>query len=124
MDSILETIKKMLGIPEEVKNFDVDVMIAINTSLNALTQNGVGPEEGFRIQGPEESWSDFIGDDSRFDSVKEYVYLKTKMLFDPTQTSSIVMECYRKLLEEIEWRLNVQADPYNIFEGGENSKNE
>lgn len=124
MDSILETIKKMLGIPEEVKDFDVDVMIAINTSLNALTQNGVGPEEGFRIQGAEESWSDFVGDDPRFDSVKEYVYLKTKMLFDPTQTSSIVMECYRKLLDEIEWRLNIQADPANIFEGGENFQNE
>ena len=127
MDSILETIKKLLGIPEEVKAFDEDVRVSINTALNSLTQLGVGPEEGFRITGPDETWENFLGVDQRLDQAKDYVFLKTKLLFDSSQMSSMTKESYNQLLSEIEWRLNIQVDApptEEVEEGGENTETE
>lgn len=123
MDSILETIKKLLGLPEEVTAFDEDIRVSVNTALNAITQLGVGPEEGFRITGPDETWTDFLGDDPRLDQAKDYVFIKTKLLFDPSQMSSMVKDSYMQLLKEIEWRLNVQVDTPSVEEpeeGGDN----
>ena len=124
IDSILETIKKLLGLPTEVTAFNEDVRVSINTALGSLTQLGVGPEEGFRISGPEETWADFLGDDPRLDQAKDYVFIKTKLLFDPSQMSSMVKDSYNQLLREIEWRLNVQVDTPSVEEepeeGGDN----
>lgn len=119
MDSILLTIKKLLGIPEEVTEFDTDVTVAINTSLNFLTQMGVGPQEGFRIVGSDERWDEFLGDDPRLDQAKDYIFIKVKLMFDSSQMSSMVIDSYNKIAQEIEWRLSAQTDPSNFFEGGE-----
>ena len=45
MESILTSIKKMLGIDEEYTHFDADVIMDINSVLMILTQLGVGPAE-------------------------------------------------------------------------------
>ena len=109
MDSILNSIKKLLGITEEQTAFDADIVIAINTSLASLTQIGVGPSVGFAIQDNSASWSDFIGDRQDLESVKSYVYLKTRLMFDPPQSSS-VMEAIKENLSEIEWRVSSTVD--------------
>ena len=88
MDSILTSIKKMLGITEEYEHFDQALIIHINTVLNTLTQIGVGPEQGFAIDSSTQTWSDFLYGDSRLDLIKSYVYLKVKMLFDPPWTDA------------------------------------
>lgn len=108
-ESILTSIKKLLGIAEEYTHFDTDIMIHINTAIMTLNQLGVGPEEGFRVTSDADSWSDFIEDDDYLDAAKTYVYLKVKLVFDPPLSGS-VMEAMKESIKEYEWRLNVKAD--------------
>lgn len=110
MDSILTSVKKTLGIAEDYEHFDPDIIMHINSVFSVLTQLGVGPESGFFIKDKSTVWSEFIGDDTRIEFVKSYVYLKTRLLFDPP-TSSSVMEAANRMVSEFEWRLNVAVDP-------------
>ena len=109
-DSILTSIKKMLGITEEYEHFDMDLIMHINSVFMILRQLGVGPAEGFSIKSKEETWGQFISDENKFELVKSYVYLKTKLIFDPP-LGSAVMEVVNRQIQEFEWRLNVEADP-------------
>lgn len=109
-DSILNDIKKLLGIMESYEHFDVDIIIHINTAFSTLTQLGVGPSDGFSITNKTETWADFIGDDYlKFQSVKTYIYLKVKMIFDPPSNSSAT-EAIKSTISELEWRLNINAE--------------
>lgn len=109
MDSILTSVKKMLGIDEEYEHFDADIIMHINSVLMILNQIGVGPSDGFSISDKTAKWSDFIPDSRKLESVKSYVYLKVKLLFDPPQ-SSAVMESMNRMISELEWRLSVAVD--------------
>ena len=105
MESILTSIKKLLGIGEDYEEFDQDIIIHINTVLVALTQMGIGPEEGFVISDHTALWSDFIPDNMvKVENVKTYVYLKVKMIFDPP-ASSTVADAINRNASELEWRL-------------------
>lgn len=110
MESILTSIKKLLGIDEDYKHFDQDLIMHINSVLMILTQLGVGPSTGFSIVDETATWKDFLGIDPRFESVKSYIYLKVRLLFDPPQSSALI-ESTNKLISELEWRLFVAADP-------------
>ena len=109
MESILTSIKKLLGIDEEYKQFDTDIIIHINTVLMGLTQIGVGPEEGFAITDEYSTWEDFIGDKPYLNSVKSYMYLRVRTLFDPP-LSSAALDSMKKLADEFEWRLQVAVE--------------
>lgn len=109
MESILTSIKKLLGISEEYEHFDADLIMHINSVFMILTQLGVGPSEGFRITDESEIWTDFISEPARIDLVKSYMHLKVKLLFDPP-SSSAVIESMNRMITEFEWRLNVAAD--------------
>lgn len=109
-ESILTSIKKLLGITEEYEHFDQDLIIHINSVLSVLTQLGVGPSEGFSIEDENATWDDFIPEDKRLSSIRSYVYMKVKLLFDPPLSSS-VMESMNRMISEFEWRLNVAAEP-------------
>lgn len=109
MDSILTSIKKLLGVPEEYGQFDQDIIIHINSAFMILTQMGVGPEDGFTISDSKTTWSEFTNDDKKIEAVKSYVYMKVKLLFDPPASSS-VMEAINRSISELEWRLNIAVD--------------
>ena len=109
MESILTSIKKLLGITEEYVHFDADIIMHINSVFMILTQIGVGPSEGFSITGDNETWNDFIPEGQTLEAAKSYVYLKVKLLFDPNM-SSAVLESTNSLIRELEWRLNVAAE--------------
>lgn len=109
-ESILTSIKKLLGIPAEYDNFDVDVIIHINSALGVLNQLGVGPSEGFSITDDTAKWSDFLSDSRKLETVKTYVYLKVRLVFDPP-TSSAVIDAITRQISELEWRINVTVDP-------------
>lgn len=110
MDSILTSVKKLLGIAEDYQHFDDDIIMHINSVLMILTQLGVGPSEGFFVTGKSNAWSEFIpAEDKNFEAVKSYVFMKVKLLFDPP-TSSAVADSYNRLINEFEWRLNAAAD--------------
>lgn len=110
MDSILTSVKKMLGITEDYEHFDADLIMHINSVFMILTQLGVGPSEGFSIEDDSAIWDDFISTGSNLEAVKSYMYLKVKLLFDPP-LSSAVMESMNRMISELEWRLNVSVDP-------------
>lgn len=109
MDSILTSIKKMLGIAEEYTHFDEDIIMHINSVFMTLTQLGVGPAEGFSIRDDSAIWADFMPDSPVFESVKTYVFLRVKLIFDPPLTSAVI-DSYERQIDEFEWRLCVSAD--------------
>lgn len=109
MDSILISVKKMLGITADYTHFDDDIIMHINSVFMILHQLGVGPEEGFMIESDRETWDEFIKDEFTIESVKSYMYLKVGLLFDPP-TSSNVTEAKNRLANELEWRLNTAVD--------------
>lgn len=106
MDSILLTIKNMLGIEADFDGFDVDVIVAINTAFTSLNQLGIGPTTGFVIAGVGAVWSDFLGTELRLEAVKTYIFLKTRLSFDPP-ASGFLVESMSNQLSELEWRLTV-----------------
>ena len=109
MDSILTSIKKLLGIAEEYTQFDVDIIKHINTVFMILTQMGVGPPEGFSITGVYETWDDFLSGSTNLEGVKTYVYMKVQLMFDPP-TSSAKLDSANRIINELEWRLNLAGE--------------
>lgn len=110
MESILNSVKKLLGITEDYTVFDVDLIIHINSVFMILNQLGVGPKNPFTITDAEDKWNDFIGESDNIEAVKTYIFMKVKMLFDPPQSSAVI-EATNNLIREMEWRLNVAVDP-------------
>lgn len=110
MNSILDSIKKMLGIGGDYNAFDTDIIMNINMVFNILNQMGVGPENGFRIEDSSAQWTDYIQNDMKLEMVKTYIYLKVKQIFDPG-TSSALNTAIEQQVKELEWRLSIQVDP-------------
>lgn len=110
MNSILISIKKLLGLSEEYAPFDTDLIIHINTFLGVLNQLGVGVTN-FKITGATETWADFLSgsDPGLLDECKTYVYIRTKLVFDPP-SSSIVTQALKETMNELEWRLNIKTE--------------
>jgi len=109
--SILQTIKKMLGIADDETAFDVDIINYINLVMLTLKQLGIGPDTGFIVSDKNDYWSDFIDDESILGSVQTYIYAKVKLIFDPP-SSSTMAEALKSLISETEWRLNIEKDPW------------
>ena len=113
-DSILTSIKKLLGITEEYTHFDADVLMHINMAFMVLYQLGVGPSTPFSIEDASATWSDFLGDSTDLAGVKTYIYQKVKLVFDPPQSSAAIT-ALKESIAELEWRLNVAVDPKETF---------
>lgn len=110
-ESILTSIKKLIGIGENDTTFDTDVIMHINSILSILTQLGVGSKQGFTLTSTQDKWTDFLdeSDDQRFNLVKSYVYLRVRLLFDPP-ANSFTQDAIKKQYEEMEWRITVIGD--------------
>lgn len=109
VESILNSIKKMLGIPTIDTGFDVDIIININSAFMVLHQLGVGSETAFSIQDAAQVWSEFLSiDPELYEGIKTYIYLKTKLVFDPPGTS-FHLDAISKQILELEWRLAAQV---------------
>lgn len=106
MDSILDTIKKMLGIDATDTAFDTDLIIHINSIFGVLNQLGVGPESTFSISDNNETWSDFLETSADLEQVKSYIFLKIKLLFDPP-SNSFTIDAFNRQASEFEWRLTI-----------------
>lgn len=114
-ESILNSVKKLLGIPQSLCEFDPDIIVNINAAIFTLRQIGVGPEDGFIVTSEEESYEDFLGEGNKeISQVKMYLFYKTKLSFDPP-TSGTVIECMKEFIREAECRLSYQVDPYDVF---------
>ena len=108
MDSILLSIKKLLGIDALCDHFDTDVIMYINSALSNLTQLGVGPPDGFMVTSNTETWASLLTDSKKLEFVKTYVYLKVKLVFDPPSSSSVI-DVIDRQIKELEWRIEVNT---------------
>ena len=112
MESILTSIKLLLGITEEYEHYDPQIIMHINSVFTILRQLGVGPEKSFRIEDKISTWSDFIPeetDDITWDGVKSYVGAKVRLIFDPPNNSAHI-KVLEQLINEFEWRLKTDAE--------------
>ena len=109
MASVLTEIKKLLGVDEEFLHFDTDITLGINTSLATLRQ--IGADKGEKtVVDKDTTWEQVLGPEYDFEAAKSYIFLKTRLLFDPP-SSSAVIESINKMLAELEWRIFVDSDP-------------
>ena len=113
VDSILNTIKKLLGIDSENDSFDIDIMVIINSIIPSLSQIGVGPANGFIVKSSEDKWLDYINNTINLESVKTYIYLRTKLIFDPPGNSTLI-ESLNKNISELEWRMMLAVETNNL----------
>ena len=107
--SILTSIKKLLGIEEGYTHFDSDIIIHINSAFATLNQLGVGPVTCFKIEDANTGWSSFVGERTDLENIKSYIYLKTRLIFDPPQNSFLV-DAIKDQIKELEWRLYIQME--------------
>lgn len=110
MNQILSCVRKRAGLSDQLHDFDVDLIMEINTALNVLTQLGIGPARGFRISGEDETWVDWLGeenDDPRYEMAKDYIAKRVRLKFDPPQVSYLVSALTEET-KELEWRLSIQ----------------
>lgn len=107
-ESILKTIKKMLGLPEDYDAFDQDLIIHINSVFANLNQIGISPPEGFYITNENAKWSEFFEGRMTLQNVKTLVYLKVRLIFDPPSTSFAITAIENQIREQ-EWRLSVEG---------------
>lgn len=110
--SILNDIKHMLGVDVEYDVFDIDIIIDINSAFMSLNQLGVGPKKSFSIVDSSATWEDFTNGKTDIEAVKPYIYLKTRMLFDPP-TNSFTIQAFENQIKEFEWRLMLQREVVN-----------
>ena len=102
------TIRNMLGPSASYDVFDTDLIIHINSAISRLAQLGVGPRPPFKIYDDTAKWSDYLSDSVLYDDVKQYIYLKTRMIFD-TPASGTVANAFKEQIDTLEWTLKEVA---------------
>ena len=107
-ESILTSVKKMLGIQEDYEHFDPEIIAHINSVFLILNQLGIGPDKPFTIENKMDFWDDFLPE-GEIELVKTYIYQRVRLMFDPP-ASSFVLDSINKQIAEFEFRMNVQAE--------------
>lgn len=113
MDSILTTIKKLLGIEEDYTQFDPDIIVYINSVLVSLKRLGVGPATGFSITDKSKTWTDYLGPDIMPGDIQSYMYLKVRLVFDPPSSSSLI-DAIERQIKELEWQIQIDFDSVEV----------
>lgn len=113
-ESILDSIKKILGVSTEDDAFDEELLILINSVFMALQQIGVGPQDTlFHIEDNSSTWSDYVENPNEIPMIKTYIAIRVRLIFDPPQSSSLD-QALRQEIAEYEWRLNIKVDDYHV----------
>lgn len=102
--SILQSVKRLLGISEDDDSFDQNIVMMINSTLDILSQLGVEEVNSYVITGADETWDDLLKGRKDLEIVKTYIFMKVSMMFDPP-ASSAAMEAYKRQIDEHEWRI-------------------
>lgn len=105
-DSILISVKKMLGLDSAYDAFDTDLIMHINSVFFIMAQMGICKK--YSIDGPDASWSDYLEGRDDLEAVKTYVYAKVRQIFDPPAGS--VGDALDRTVKELEWRLFSATD--------------
>lgn len=109
-ESILVSVKKLIGLDSEDESFDVDLIININSAIDVLRQLGLDIDSGLIVEDDSLTWADLIPEGVSLNMVRTYIYMKVRKWFDPPQNGT-TMEALNSSIAEIEWRINVAVDP-------------
>ena len=109
-ESILISLKKLIGLASNDDSFDEDLFIHINSAIDVLRQLGVEVADGFYLDDEDKTWDDMLPSSAKLQLVKSYLYLKVKKWFDPPQNGT-TMDALNTSIAELEWRINVTVDP-------------
>lgn len=110
-DSILDTIKAMLGVNSTDVGFDTDILVAINTAIGTLQQIGIGPTPTYSVATKDQTWINYLPVIADYPNVKTYIYLKVKLMFDPP-ASATILNAFQSQIAELEFRLSIS--PTNL----------
>lgn len=110
--SILQSTKKALGLDPDYDAFDPEIIMFINSELSRLRQVGFGPKNGYIIDGPDQTWEDYFGDTGDYQFVKDYIYCRVRLMFDPPG-NSFGIDALEKHSQELLWRINVEYEVQN-----------
>ena len=105
-ESILVSIKKLIGLAPEDTSFDIDLITHINSAIDVLLEVA----DGFYLDDEDKTWDDMLPSSAKLQLVKSYLYLKVKKWFDPPQNGT-TMQALDSSIAELEWRINVTVDP-------------
>lgn len=111
-DSILKGIKKDLGLDENYDAFDHDVLTQINSAFFTLYQLGLGPVDGFTVEGDAEKWVNFTGtgvNKMTVMAVHNFIYLSTRLVFDPPQFAHH-LKAMQDQVQELTYRLKAERE--------------
>lgn len=106
MSKILDDVKTFLGLRNE-NEFDAEILGHIGSALSVLSQNSVGAD--LEDLNSETTWDEFKNEEQKdqnkkmFASIKLYVYLKTKILFDPPAPNAA--DTAKQVIDELFWRI-------------------
>lgn len=116
-DSILSSVKKLIGIPVDESSFDLDIILNINAASSILYQLGV-LETPYTITGDDDTYFDLLPGVSEdvINQVKMYFVYKTRLGFDPSTLSASMIDVLKESIKEAEWRLMTSFNPENAFE--------
>lgn len=111
--SILESTKKKLGIDSEYEAFDHDIIVSINSAFATLFDMGLEHDgKPIRIEDSDTEWQDVI-QDPRLEWVKDCVFMKVKLAFDPPNNSFLI-DNYKQQIAELEWRIYTIVNDYYL----------
>lgn len=108
-DSILNSVKKYVGIDKSMTAFDEDILMNVNAVFSTLYQLGVDSAKDVMIIGDRETWSDIFGKTGIVNLIRQYTFLKVRIIFDPP-TNSFVLDAMKKQADELEWRINIESE--------------
>lgn len=114
-ESILDSVKTLLGLGTDNSDFDPNIVININAALLILFQNGIGTKSSFVITGKEETYEDFVTDPGTVGMVKMFLFYKVKIWFDSESTSSVLIDQYNKTADEFLWRMREYEEHKDAF---------
>ena len=111
-ESILDSVKKLLGFDASYTAFDLDIIMLINAVFGSLQEMGAGPDTALTISDNTILWSAFSDLPEFLGLVQMYVFLSVKMAFDPP-TGRFGLDAMEKMIAQYEWRINIKAEQNN-----------
>ena len=115
-DSILITIKKLIGLDPEDESFNTDLLVNINSAIDVLRQLGVSIADGFTVEDDSTTWEELIPEGMSLHQIRSYLCMKVRKWFDPPQNGT-TMDALNTSIAELEWRINVTVDPERVEDG-------
>lgn len=112
-ESILNSIKQMLGIYPEDNAFDAELISHINNAISDLIHMGDSTDWSFRIYDSSNKWKEFVENEAAVSQARQYVHCKVRLIFDPP-SNSFVVDSIAKSKEEAGWRFYEMLDQERI----------